>query len=130
MYRVTQQVTNLYNALINRGIKCKLEDDSDGHKTVDISIPASKINIEVDGLQHYIDPEQIKADFKRSYWSIENDDYDTFHVSNIVIDNHLEQVADALAIVARSHYNAIKEEEKEENDSVGIWNWIKNLFEK
>lgn len=124
MRQVTPQVTNLYNALINRGIKCEIEA-GDGHKHVDISIPWAKIDIEVDGLQHYVDPEQIKADFRRSYYSLTNDDFDTFHVPNIVIERQLEQVADALAVVARSHYEAIKEE----NNS-GILNWVKNIFEK
>ena len=110
MYRVTPQVTNLYNALMNRGIKCKIEDN-DGHKTVDLSIPEAKINIEVDGLQHFTDSKQIMSDFQRSYWSIKQRDFDTFHVSNIIIDNYLEQVADALATVAREYSETIREEE-------------------
>ena len=121
MYRVTPQVTKLYNALMDRGIKCEMEV-FDGHKHIDISIPWAKIDIEVDGLYHYTDPEKIISDFKRSYWSIQRDDYDTFHVPNTIIDSHLEKVADALAEVARHHYKAIKEE------NAGIWGWIKNLF--
>lgn len=111
MYRVTSQVVNLYNALMSKGIKCEMEV-FDGHKRIDISIPWAKIDIEVDGLQHYIDAEQIKSDFKRSYWSLTRDDYDTFHVPNDIIDKHLDQVADAIAVVARSHYKSIKEIEK------------------
>ena len=121
MYRITPQVTKLYNALIERGIKCEMEV-FDGHKHIDISIPWAMIDIEVDGLQHYIDPEQIKSDFKRNYWSIQRDDYDTFHIPNTIIDSHLEKVADAIAVVARDHYKSIKEE------NIGIFQKIKNLF--
>ena len=111
MHQITPQVTKLYNALMERKIKCELEC-YDGHKHIDISIPWAKIDIEVDGLHHYINPDQILSDFQRSYWSITRDDYDTFHVPNIIVDQHLEKVADAIAVIARSHYEAIKEEKK------------------
>jgi len=119
----TPQAQSLYNALKSRQIHCILEAWDD-HKHIDISIPWAKIDIEVDGLQHYTDPEQIKSDFRRSYYSTTDDDYDTFHVPNTVIEQHLDQVADALAVVARSHYKAIKEEEKENS----IWYKISNIF--
>ena len=59
MHQITPQVTSLYNALMNKGIKCELEV-WDGHKHIDISIPWAKIDIEVDGLHHYSNPEQIQ----------------------------------------------------------------------
>ncbi|HRY37069.1 MAG TPA: hypothetical protein P5230_04360 [Candidatus Magasanikbacteria bacterium] len=121
MYRVTPQVTSLYNALMDRGIKCKLEDDSDGYKTVDISIPEAKINIEVDGLQHFTNPNQIYSDFDRSYWSYKKNNFDTFHIPNSIIDSHLEEVVNALTIVAKR----CKQEIKENNS---FWNWFKKLF--
>ena len=82
----------------------------DGHKRVDISIPWAKIDIEVDGLHHYTNPDQIARDFKRSYWSLTRDDYDTFHVPNMIIEQHLDAVADALAEVARINYSVLKEQ--------------------
>lgn len=121
MPQSTHQTISLHDALQRRGIKCKMEV-WDGHKHVDISIPWAMIDIEIDGTQHYTNPEQIMSDFKRSYWSIQRDDYDTFHVPNIMVENHLDQVADALATVARSHYKAIKEENS------GFWGWIKKLL--
>ena len=127
MSKITPQAVSLYNALIERGIKCEMEH-WDGHKHVDIFIYWAKIYIEVDGLQHYTDPEQIKADFRRSYYSIlEKDGYiDTFHVPNIVIEQHLNEVADALAKVARSFYEVMKEEKK----NTGLFGWIRKAFLK
>lgn len=98
----------------------------DGYKTIDISIPSAKIDIEVDGLHHFLEPEQIKSDFMRTYWSIKRDDYDTIHIPNIIIEKYLNKVADALASVARSHHEAIKEEEHD----AGILGWIRRLFIK
>lgn len=111
MKQITPQVTNLYNALAKRNIKCELEC-YDGHKHIDISIPWAKIDIEVDGIHHYTNPDQIRSDFQRSYWSIKRDDYDIFHVPNIIVEQHLEQVADAIANVARSHYESLKDEKE------------------
>jgi len=118
---ITPQVTNLYNALRERNIKCEIEF-WDGHKHIDISIPWAMIDIEVDGLHHYTNPEQIRSDFNRNYWSIKRDDFDTLHIPNIIIENHLDAVANAIASVARVRYEEIKEENK------SIWNKIKNIF--
>lgn len=120
---ITPQVINLYNALRSRDIKCEMEV-WDGHKHVDISITWAMIDIEVDGLYHYTKPEQIRADFNRSYWSITRDDYDTLHIPNIIIDHHLEEVANAIASVARTRYEEIKEESK------SIWSKLKKMFIK
>lgn len=90
----TKQAKQLYDALCGKGIKAELEY-SDGHKTVDIAILDSRIYIEVDGLNHFIDPEQIVRDFKRSHFS-DGDDYSTFYVTNQIIDNYLDEVVNAL----------------------------------
>ncbi|MFA5360037.1 MAG: hypothetical protein WC349_03740 [Patescibacteria group bacterium] len=108
MDKTTPQSRELYEALLARGIKCELEK-WDGYKHIDISIPWAKIDIEVDGLQHFLDSEQIKSDFKRSYWSITNDDYDTIHIPNIIIEKYLDKVADAIAKVARDNYYDMKD---------------------
>ena len=121
MPQPTPQAISLYNALIDRRIHCILEAWDD-HKHIDISIPWAKIDIEVDGLQHYTNSEQINSDFLRTYFSIEKDDFDTFHVPNLIIDQHVDKVADALAIVARSHLKSIKEE------NMNIWDRIKMMF--
>ena len=121
MFIVTPQVTKLYNALMNRGVKCKMEDN-DGYKTVDISIPEARIYVEVDGLHHYTDPIQMRSDFERSYWSYKRNDFDTIHIPNIIIDSQLDRVADALSSVAKRYINEIEENNR------GLWNKIRNFF--
>jgi len=110
MRESTQQAKKLYRALMNRGIKCELEK-WDGYKHIDISISWAKIDIEIDGLQHYINPKQIKADFSRSYHSVMDDDYDTIHIPNIIIEKYLDKVAGAITKVARDNYYDMKDED-------------------
>lgn len=87
----------LYEALCNKGLKVELEY-SDGHKTVDLAILQPRIYIEVDGIQHFTNPEQILRDFKRYHFS-DGDDFNTFYVTNQIIDSHLGEVVDALVKV-------------------------------
>lgn len=84
----------LYEALIARGVKAQLEY-FEGHKTVDIAVLDSHLYIEVDGLHHFTDSDQILRDFKRSHFS-DGDDFRTFYVTNQIIDKYLDSVADAL----------------------------------
>lgn len=119
----TPQAKSLHQALIARGIKCQLEA-YDGYKHVDISIPWAKLDIEVDGNQHYTDAKQMKADLDRSYYSSQNDEFDTIHIPNMAVDKYLDKVADAIARVARDDYYAMKEED-EPNE-----NLLRLLFKK
>ena len=94
---LTEESVSLWKALCEQGIDAKLEYN-DGHKTVDIAILDSNIYIEVDGLHHSIDPDQISRDFKRAHFSDDNG-FDTFYVTNHTIKNHLEEVVKALTEV-------------------------------
>jgi very-short-patch-repair endonuclease len=105
--KITPQARKLHIALKERGIKSELEA-FDGIKHVDISIPWAKLDIELDGLHHFLDPEQIHKDLERSFWSQENDEFDTLHIPNFIIDAYLNKVADAIAKVARDRYQEIK----------------------
>jgi len=87
----------LYEALYKRGIVAQLEY-SDGHKTVDIAILKPRIYIEVDGIHHFTNPEQIIRDFKRYHFS-DGDDFSTFYVTNQIIEKYLNEVVDALVKV-------------------------------
>lgn len=91
----TAEATSLKKALEDRGVKVYVELH-DGFKTVDLTIPRAKINIEVDGIQHLTDPKQILADLGRGYYSHKNG-YDTMHIQNEMIRRHLAEIADALA---------------------------------
>lgn len=93
----SNQAKSLYEALCRRGIDARLEH-SDGHKTVDIAILEAHLYIEVDGIQHFTNPEQIMRDFKRSHFS-DGDDFRTFYVTNQIIETHLDEVADAIVEV-------------------------------
>lgn len=93
----TPQANMLYEALLNKGIIAQLEY-WDGHKHVDIAILNPRIYIEVDGIQHFTNPEQILRDFKRYHFS-DGDDFNTFYVTNQIIDNHLDEVVNALVKV-------------------------------
>lgn len=95
--KITPQARLLYDALCKKGVNAKLEY-SDGHKTVDIAILPAHLYIEVDGLRHFTDPEQIMRDFKRNHYS-DGDDFSTFYVTNQIIDKYLDQVVDALVKV-------------------------------
>ncbi len=95
----SKQSQLLYDSLCNRGLKVEFEY-CDGHKTVDIAILEPKIYIEVDGIHHFTDATQILRDFKRNHYS-DGDDFNTFYVTNQIIDTHLDEVADALVEVVR-----------------------------
>lgn len=98
----TSQAQALHDALIARGIKCELEK-YDGYKHIDLAIPWARMNIEVDGSQHYLDPKQMMADDKRDYYSMCKG-FKTFRLPNLIIENRLDEVADTLAQVARNRY--------------------------
>ena len=97
--QATSHEQSLYDALIKRGVKAELSYN-DGHKTVDIALLSARIYIEVDDLRHFTNPDQIIRDFKRSHFS-DGDDYDTFYVTNQIIDHYVDDVADALVEVVK-----------------------------
>jgi very-short-patch-repair endonuclease len=100
--KITPQARRLSDALKRRGIKHKLEA-YDGYKHVDISIEWANLNIEIDGKQHSLDAKQLYADLERDSFS--NDDgIVTKRFTNEMIDNHVEQVADVIAKVAKRRY--------------------------
>jgi very-short-patch-repair endonuclease len=89
----------LYDALIKRGITATLAYN-DGHKTVDIAVLPARMFIEVDDLGHFTNPDQIVRDFERHHFS-DGDDFDTFYVTNQIIDHYVDKVADALVEVVK-----------------------------
>ena len=91
----------LFQALCIRGVNAQSKY-KDGHKTVDIAILDAHIYIEVDGLQHFTDPKQIVRDFQRQHYS-EEDGFHTFYVTNQIIENYTDQVADAIAQVVQDN---------------------------
>lgn len=68
LLKSTKYTVALYYELKKRNIPAELEK-FDGYKTIDISIPQAKINIEVDGKHHNTDKEQAMKDLIRTYHS-------------------------------------------------------------
>ncbi len=96
--RPTKLAALLCEALQSRGLLAKTEYH-DGHKTIDIVIPKSKIDIEVDGIQHLTSPRQILADLNRSYYS-NKQGYKTIHIPNELLKTNLDKIANAICAAA------------------------------
>lgn len=91
----TKEAADLKKALEKKGVRVLVELH-DGHKHIDLAIPKAKINVEVDGIQHLTNPEQIVSDLSRGYYSHKNG-FDTMHIPNEMIRLHLEEISTALA---------------------------------
>lgn len=100
----------LMKVLKKLGVKFRPES-FDGHKHVDIVIPSSKIDIEVDGRQHITNPQQILSDLERSRASHELG-YDTIHVTNHDIYENVGGVASAIAEASAVREENIKNKPK------------------
>jgi very-short-patch-repair endonuclease len=103
----TKHVLMLADALKKRGVEFQLEY-WDGFKHIDIYIPKDNLYIEVDGLHHYTDHERMISDFNRDYFSFK-DGFFTKRITNQLIEEHVEQIADAIATVAENAPNRIGE---------------------
>lgn len=93
----SEQAERLYQALRKKGI-IAVKEQWDVFKHIDINIPTAKLYIEVDGINHFTNPDQILRDFDRSHYS-DVDGHRTFYVTNQIIDTHLNEVVEALVIV-------------------------------
>lgn len=93
----TKQTLELVGALRALGVEVETEY-YDGHKRVDICVPKARLYIEVDGMRHYTDPKQILADFRRDHFS-DGDDFSTMRLPNELVDEHLQEIANAIAQV-------------------------------
>ena len=106
--KTTPEAKKLYYALKNRGVPAKLEL-FDGYKHIDIAIPEAMINIEVDGSQHNLNPKQALSDLKRTYHSFKKG-YFTLRVPNVLIERHLEEVANLIVEILNESNEQIDEE--------------------
>jgi len=95
----TPQAKKLHDALKERGIYNELEP-FDGYKHVDIHIPWAKLNLEIDGRYHLTDPEHLFRDLERDSYS-HLDGIDTIRIPNFYVESHLDEIANAIADVAR-----------------------------
>ena len=82
-FKVTPEAKQLFDELSENGLFAELEH-WDGHKHVDIHIPLAKLYIEVDGMQHFTNSNQIASDFLRDHHSGVAG-YSTFRVPNVIL---------------------------------------------
>jgi very-short-patch-repair endonuclease len=95
----TKVALDLKEALEKLGIEVKIEA-YDGFKYIDIEIPKAKLDIEVDGIHHLTNSKQILKDLNRGYWS-QQDGFNTMHIPNKMVREHLDGIAKALAEVSK-----------------------------
>lgn len=93
----SEQARLLHSALRQRDVEAEIEK-YDGHKHIDIAIVQAKLNIEVDGIFHYLDADAMETDLRREYFS-EEKGYDTIRIPNFVIEQNLDKVADTITEV-------------------------------
>lgn len=91
----TEEELILNKALNDLGIETKLQH-WDGHKHIDIFIPAGKIYIEVDGVNHLTDVRQIMSDFQRDHYS-DDDGFHTLRIPSETVPEQAETIALAIA---------------------------------
>jgi very-short-patch-repair endonuclease len=98
MKRSTYYAQKLKTYLEKLGIKVN-EEVWDGHKHIDLSVDSAKLDIEVDGIQHLTDSQQLITDIKRSKYSRE-DGYETVRIHNSDLKENTRGIASALAEVS------------------------------
>ncbi len=113
-HQPTPQAWRLGSLLRKRGWFIEYEK-FDGYKHIDIAIVEAKVNIEVDGVHHHIDPEQALADLKRAYYSFRKG-FLTLRIPNILVSNEevIEETAEFIDKFLRESEMQLSEEEYEE----------------
>ncbi|MDR1182362.1 MAG: hypothetical protein LBL13_10345 [Bacteroidales bacterium] len=109
---ITPEQKKLYLALKARNWDPELEHE-DEYKTVDIAILAAKLYIEVNGSQHANNPNQLKSDLWRSYYSF-RDGFLTLPVFNIALnDAEFHQIVNIINDIAKERKQAIKNQQQD-----------------
>jgi very-short-patch-repair endonuclease len=90
----TKEALLLNKALNDLDIETELEH-WDGHKHVDIFVPAGNLYIEIDGIRHYTNVTQISSDFRRDHYS-EEEGFKTFRIPSILIQTKVIEIANAI----------------------------------
>lgn len=103
----TEQAKRLHDALLKHGITAELEH-SDGHKTVDLCIKEARFYIEVDGLHHLTNTDQIIADLKRDHYS-DNEGFETLHIPNAIFKNEriFESIVEAIVGAVKKRMSVV-----------------------
>ena len=108
--KITPEAKELYKELKRQGIgECSLEF-FDGFKSVDLCIPWAGLDLEIDGKHHLLDPKQLFTDIKRAHYSKENDNYETIHIPNNLINDNIKELAATIIKVSKNRYRENKQE--------------------
>jgi hypothetical protein len=83
-----------YKQLRKRGVAAEL-GKWDGSKTIDISVPDAKVNIEVDGGQTNFNADQAMRDLLRTLLAFKKG-YLTLRIPNTLVKYNLERTADLI----------------------------------
>lgn len=109
--KTTKQNKLFFLALKKRNLPVEIEKN-DGYKTIDITIPTFKLNIEIDGIHHNTNLSQAQSDLKRTYYSMESE-FNTIRLPNILIDQKMDETADTITeIIVRLRDKKNKEQEQ------------------
>lgn len=105
MLKVAPEEKFLYKALKKQNFKCEFENDGE-RKHAGIRLTDARIFIEFDDLVHCISPKQIIAEFSGDKHSKE-DEFITIRIPNMVLENHLDEICNAIAVVAKKRIKNI-----------------------
>jgi len=110
-YKITPEAKRLGEILMQRGHHVQFEK-WDGHKHIDIAITESKVNIEIDGPQHNLNPKQALSDLKRTYYSFIKG-FVTLRIPNCLVSNPrvLEETADFIDEFLQESEGQLEEED-------------------
>ena len=103
IFKVSSEAKKLFDKLIESDIFAELEY-WDGHKHVDIHIPSAKLYIEVDGVQHFTNSNQIASDFLRDHYS-DDAGYSTFRIPNAIIREKINTIVIAILKIVSERAN-------------------------
>ncbi|MBS3107246.1 DUF559 domain-containing protein [Candidatus Woesearchaeota archaeon] len=92
--RSTPTALKLHDELRLRGISSYCEF-WDGYKHIDLAIPSHRLNIEVDGEQHNLNPKQALADLKRTYYSFQKG-YFTLRIPNSLVHSNFSECVELI----------------------------------
>ena len=106
-FKISLEAKQLFDELVKNDIFAELEY-WDGHKHVDIHIPSAKLYIEVDGIQHFTNSNQIASDFLRDHHS-NNNGYSTFRVPNVIIKDKMDTIFKAIQKIVSEREDKLDE---------------------
>lgn len=116
-HQPTKEARELGYLLKNMGWRVEFEK-YDGYKSIDIAIVDAKVNIEVDGSHHNLQPEQALADLKRTFYSFKKG-FLTLRVPNSLVrdETSIQKTAKFIDKFLRESIKQLEEDANNYNKS-------------